>query len=118
MRHILEVHDLQPRRRTLNRRTYLTTIVPAHRKALTRLFVSSHILAVEVLRWGERYRPKIPREWRLCRFCKIAVEDEVHALLLAAFPLGAEISAICTSCTGGFWSDSDIRRTGITLEIC
>ncbi|PBK76378.1 hypothetical protein ARMSODRAFT_223943 [Armillaria solidipes] len=34
-----------------------------------------------VLRWSERYRPRIPREWRLCRFCKIAVEDEIHALL-------------------------------------
>ncbi|KAK0441943.1 hypothetical protein EV421DRAFT_1711229, partial [Armillaria borealis] len=44
-------------------------------------FLSSHVLAVEVLRWSERYRPRIPHEWRLCRFCKIAVEDEIHALL-------------------------------------
>ncbi|KAK0457408.1 uncharacterized protein EV420DRAFT_1309648 [Desarmillaria tabescens] len=63
-------------------------MVPAHRKALTRLFVSSHILAIEVLRWGERYRPKTPREWRLCRFCKIAVEDEAHALLRCTIASG------------------------------
>ncbi|PBK60023.1 hypothetical protein ARMSODRAFT_966407 [Armillaria solidipes] len=41
----------------------------------------SHILAVEVLRWRERYRKFVPRKWRLCRFCAVSVEDEVHALL-------------------------------------
>ncbi|PBK70984.1 hypothetical protein ARMSODRAFT_864056, partial [Armillaria solidipes] len=81
MRYIPGIHGLQPRRKTLARRAYLSVLIPAHRKALTRLFLSSHVLAVEVLRWSERYRPRIPREWRLCRFCKIAVEDEIHALL-------------------------------------
>ncbi|KAK0432096.1 uncharacterized protein EV420DRAFT_1235339, partial [Desarmillaria tabescens] len=52
------------------------------------LFLSSHILAVEVLRWTECYRPKIPREWRLCRFCKVTVEDEVHALLCCTIAPG------------------------------
>ena len=42
---------------------------------------SSHALAVERLRWGERYRAPVPREWRLCRFCRAHVEDEVHALM-------------------------------------
>ncbi|KAK0436712.1 hypothetical protein EV421DRAFT_2086428 [Armillaria borealis] len=43
--------------------------------------MSSHIFAVEVLRWRERYRKFVPRKWRLCRFCRLSVEDEVHALL-------------------------------------
>jgi hypothetical protein len=42
---------------------------------------SSHGLAIERLRWKERYRAPVPREWRLCRICRSQVEDEVHALL-------------------------------------
>ncbi|KAK0447716.1 hypothetical protein EV421DRAFT_1787771 [Armillaria borealis] len=49
--------------------------------AITRLVMSSYIFAVEVLRWRERYRKFVPRKWRLCRFCRLSVEDEVHALL-------------------------------------
>lgn len=56
-------------------------IVPAHRKAFISIMFSSHELAVERLRWKERYRGPVPREWRLCRFCRSSVEDEVHALL-------------------------------------
>ena len=56
-------------------------IIPAHRKAFTSVMFSSHGLAIERLRWGERYRAPVPREWRLCRFCRAHVEDEVHALL-------------------------------------
>ncbi|KAJ7482008.1 hypothetical protein FB451DRAFT_974399, partial [Mycena latifolia] len=37
-------------------RHYLRVPVPAHRKALTRLLLSSHILAIEILRYEERYR--------------------------------------------------------------
>ncbi|KAF9025823.1 hypothetical protein BDZ89DRAFT_922020, partial [Hymenopellis radicata] len=56
---------------------------PDHRRALGRLVASNHRLAVEVLRRGDgqRRRP-VPREWRLCRFCRGCVEDEVHALLV------------------------------------
>ena len=43
--------------------------------------LSSHPLAVERLRYQERYRPVVPHPWRLCRFCRLEVEDEVHALL-------------------------------------
>ncbi|KAJ6518793.1 hypothetical protein C8R45DRAFT_801093, partial [Mycena sanguinolenta] len=64
----------------LKLRHYLRIPVPAHRKALTRLFLSAHRLGIEVLRYGERYRDKTPREWRLCRFCHDAVESEAHAL--------------------------------------
>ena len=63
-------------------RPYLESpIVPAHRKALTSIMFSSHGLAIERLRWAERYRPTVPREWRLCRLCLTQVEDEVHALM-------------------------------------
>jgi hypothetical protein len=62
-------------------RHYLTLSVPAHRKAFTRLILSDHPLAVERLRYRERYRDPVPRPWRVCRFCRVVVEDEVHALL-------------------------------------
>ncbi|KAJ8090731.1 hypothetical protein PM082_018297 [Marasmius tenuissimus] len=40
------------------------------------LFITScHHLAVETLRWS----PNNARENRLCRFCRVAVEDELHA---------------------------------------
>ncbi|KAL1671224.1 hypothetical protein EV122DRAFT_198048, partial [Schizophyllum commune] len=46
------------------------------------LLLSDHALAVEVLRHPDRYRHAVgPREDRLCRMCRAAVEDEVHALL-------------------------------------
>ncbi|KAJ7849832.1 hypothetical protein B0H14DRAFT_2356014, partial [Mycena olivaceomarginata] len=38
-------------------------------------------LGIEVLRYAERYRERTPRNWRLCRFCRRAVESESHALL-------------------------------------
>ena len=56
-------------------------VIPAHRKAFTSILFSTHGLAVERLRWRERYRAPVPREWRLCRFCRASVEDEVHALI-------------------------------------
>ncbi|KAJ7300902.1 hypothetical protein DFH08DRAFT_626633, partial [Mycena albidolilacea] len=46
-------------------RHYLRVPVPAHRKALTRLYLSAHRLSVE----------------RLCRFCLSAVETKSHTLL-------------------------------------
>ncbi|KAJ7197119.1 hypothetical protein C8J57DRAFT_988766, partial [Mycena rebaudengoi] len=45
------------------------------------LTVSDHNLSVERLRYPARYRQAIPRDKRLCRFCLVAVEDEVHAML-------------------------------------
>ncbi|KAJ7456855.1 hypothetical protein B0H11DRAFT_2243748 [Mycena galericulata] len=67
---------------TRRRRHYLTMVmIPAHRKALTRLLLSDHNLSVERLRYPARYRLAIPREERLCRFCRDGVEDEVHSLL-------------------------------------
>ncbi|KAF7355921.1 Reverse transcriptase domain-containing protein [Mycena venus] len=67
---------------TRRRRHYLTMVpIPAHRIALTRLLLGDHNLSVERLRYRVRYRLPIPREERLCRFCRNAVEDEVHATL-------------------------------------
>jgi len=43
--------------------------------------LSTHALAVERLRYQERYRAPVPHAWRLCRFCRVEVEDEVHVLL-------------------------------------
>ncbi|KAJ6558518.1 hypothetical protein DFH09DRAFT_532903 [Mycena vulgaris] len=42
----------------LKMRQYLRVPVPAHRKALTRLYLSSHTLAIEILRYTERYRER------------------------------------------------------------
>ncbi|KAE9406780.1 hypothetical protein BT96DRAFT_791252, partial [Gymnopus androsaceus JB14] len=61
---------------------YLSVIsVPKHRHAFPRFIASCHALSVERVRYAERYRPPIPREWRLCRFCQTGIEDECHALL-------------------------------------
>jgi hypothetical protein len=62
-------------------RLYLRVPVPAHRKALTRILLSSHGLGIEVLRYQEHLRPAVPRHARLCRFCLLDVETEGHALL-------------------------------------
>ncbi|KAJ6512435.1 hypothetical protein C8R45DRAFT_920271 [Mycena sanguinolenta] len=53
---------------------------PEHRKALTKMVLSSHSLAVERRRWKERGKNIVPHQWRLCRFCYIYVEDPVHAM--------------------------------------
>ncbi|KAJ7453207.1 hypothetical protein FB451DRAFT_955944, partial [Mycena latifolia] len=44
------------------------------------LYLGDHNLSVERLRYPARYRDAVPREFRLCRLCRGAVEDEVHAL--------------------------------------
>lgn len=70
----------------MNSRHYLHVRVPAHRKAITRLLVSDHNLSIERVRYALRYREAIPREWRLCGFCRDAVEDETHALMICQAP--------------------------------
>lgn len=59
-----------PKQITLHLRHYLKIPNATHRKSLTRLILSCHPLALERLRHTEHRRPKIPREKRLCRFCK------------------------------------------------
>ncbi|KAJ7753596.1 hypothetical protein DFH07DRAFT_718271, partial [Mycena maculata] len=41
-----------------------------------------HALAMERVRWSERYKSEVPRRWRLCRFCKDHSEDVIHALFV------------------------------------
>lgn len=63
-------------------RNYMTLGCPDSRRAMTRLLFSDHKLAVEMLRRSDGHRrPRIPRQWRLCRFCTEAIETEVHAIL-------------------------------------
>ncbi|KZV85270.1 hypothetical protein EXIGLDRAFT_595852, partial [Exidia glandulosa HHB12029] len=62
-------------------RPYLGIRNGQHRESLTHLLLSTHTLAVERLRWVERYRLKVPFAERLCRFCLTAVETPEHALL-------------------------------------
>ncbi|KAL0577797.1 hypothetical protein V5O48_004198, partial [Marasmius crinis-equi] len=61
---------------------YLTVPTIDHRKSLTRLVTSSHRLAVEILRWStpSTQNLAVPRESRICRFCRREVEDEFHAV--------------------------------------
>ncbi|KAJ7495278.1 hypothetical protein FB451DRAFT_1020108 [Mycena latifolia] len=57
---------------------------------MTGLLLGDHNLSVERLRYPARYRDTVPREHRLCRFCRAAVEDEVHAL----FDCGADFRLV------------------------
>ncbi|KAJ7472894.1 hypothetical protein B0H11DRAFT_1729296 [Mycena galericulata] len=53
-----------------------------HREALTSLLLSTHLLAVENLRWGNHDLQREPdRSRQVCRFCKLKVETPEHALL-------------------------------------
>ncbi|KAJ6461898.1 hypothetical protein C8R47DRAFT_993339 [Mycena vitilis] len=78
------LEDEAPRKITVILRHYLELVVNSrHRKALTRLLVSQHPLAVERMRYKQRYhRVMVPRELRLCRFGCREVETVEHGLLL------------------------------------
>jgi hypothetical protein len=52
--------------------------VADHRKALTRLLLSDHGLALEQMQRGYVY---IPFDQRLCRLCENCIESPEHALL-------------------------------------
>jgi hypothetical protein len=67
-------------KKSLEFRHYLRIKQPEHRKALTKLILSSHSLAIERRRWRERGKNIVPEQWRLCRFCYVYIEDPAHAL--------------------------------------
>ncbi|KAF5377477.1 hypothetical protein D9615_005367 [Tricholomella constricta] len=69
-------HDATQRRM----QPYLKIPDPQHRHALTRLLLSDHLLAVEQLRCHRFSRGRIEQHHRLCCFCHLAIEDEVHTL--------------------------------------
>ncbi|KAJ7723253.1 hypothetical protein B0H16DRAFT_1334262 [Mycena metata] len=67
-------------KKSLDFRHYLRVKTGDHRRALTRMILSGHSLAIERRRWKERRKKIVPREWRLCRFCYAYVEDPAHAM--------------------------------------
>ncbi|KAJ7208110.1 hypothetical protein C8J57DRAFT_983667, partial [Mycena rebaudengoi] len=63
-------------------RHYLGMVrVKKHREAITFLLLSTHLLAVEVLRYVDHAYAPMPRAERLCRMCKDEVETPEHALI-------------------------------------
>jgi hypothetical protein len=67
-------------------RHYLVMVkTQKHREALTSLLLSTHLLAVEILRYVDHALPKVPRAERVCRFCKTEVETPEHALITCVF---------------------------------
>jgi hypothetical protein len=83
-------------KKTLEFRHYLRIKVPEHRRALTRMILSSHSLAVERRRWKERRTPVVPKEWRLCRFCYVHIVGPAHALFICNNPDLVELRRIFT----------------------
>ncbi|KAJ7043750.1 hypothetical protein C8F04DRAFT_943778, partial [Mycena alexandri] len=74
--------DEVPKKITVVLRHYLQLVTNSnHRKAITRLLVSQHPLAIERMRYKQRYhRVEVPRHQRLCRFGCREVETVEHAL--------------------------------------
>ncbi|KAJ7648472.1 hypothetical protein B0H17DRAFT_1215616 [Mycena rosella] len=79
-------------KKSLDFRHYLRVKTADHRRALTRIVLSSHSLAVERRQWTERGKSIVPREWRLCRFCQESVEDPAHAMFMCNHP---ELMQVC-----------------------
>ncbi|KAJ7117260.1 hypothetical protein C8R43DRAFT_902130 [Mycena crocata] len=63
-------------------RAYLRVRNSKHRLALTHAVLSGHSLAMERMRWAERYKDQVPKKWRLCRFCRDHLEDAIHAMFM------------------------------------
>ncbi len=63
-------------------RHYLTLVkTQKHKEAITLVLLSTHLLAVEVLRYVDHVHQPVPRSERLCRFCKRKVETPEHAMI-------------------------------------
>jgi hypothetical protein len=74
--------DEGPAQVTSIMRHYLSMVkTQKHREALTSLLLSTHLLAVEVLRYVDHAYAPVPREDRLCRLCRKDVETPEHALI-------------------------------------
>ncbi|KAF8059047.1 hypothetical protein FPV67DRAFT_1521050 [Lyophyllum atratum] len=90
-------------------RHYLRVKAPSHRKALTHLVLSCHELAIERLRWSERRREPVPRQFRVCRFCKDGLEDAVHAVITC--PHGPLVIL-----RQEFWTQVDVSLPGFRAK--
>jgi hypothetical protein len=67
---------------TLFLRHYLSMVTTqSHREALTSIMLSTHLLALERLRYVDHAHQRVPRQQRICRFCMAAVESPEHALI-------------------------------------
>ena len=73
-------------KKSLDFRHYLRIASPEHRRALTKMVLSSHSLAIERRRWTERGKKIVPQQWRLCRFCYAYIEDPAHAMFVCQNP--------------------------------
>ncbi|KAJ7488626.1 hypothetical protein B0H11DRAFT_1696547, partial [Mycena galericulata] len=66
-----------------------------HRKALTRLLVSQHPLAVERMRYKQRgHRTNVQRDDRRCRFGCNCVETAEHAMFFCKGPVNSELETL------------------------
>ncbi|KAJ7223560.1 hypothetical protein GGX14DRAFT_532178 [Mycena pura] len=52
-----------------------------HQEAITSIKLSTHLLALEILRYVNHGNQPVPRSDRLCRFCRKEVESPEHALI-------------------------------------
>ena len=74
--------DKPPTQVTSCMRHYLTMVkTQTHREAITSVLLSTHLLAVEVLRYVDHAHKPVPRSDRLCRLCEKEVETPEHALI-------------------------------------
>jgi hypothetical protein len=74
--------DKGPAQVTSCMRHYLTIVeTQKHREAITSVLHSTHLLAVEVLRYVDYTHQPVSRSERVCRFCRREVETPEHALI-------------------------------------
>ncbi|KAJ7454636.1 hypothetical protein B0H11DRAFT_1654427, partial [Mycena galericulata] len=74
--------DMPAAQKTLFMRHYLYMVkTQTHREALTSIMLSTHLLALERLRYVDHEHQSVPRDERLCRLCLGAVESPEHALV-------------------------------------
>jgi hypothetical protein len=103
--------DKPPVPQTLRLQHYLSMVkTQKHREAITSLLLSTHLLAVEILRYGDHlHKREDDRSRRVCRFCKSEVETPEHALL--ACEASVEVKSLRTAFLERLFSDAPILRS-------
>ncbi|KAJ6498557.1 hypothetical protein C8R47DRAFT_1260392 [Mycena vitilis] len=110
--------DKPPAAQTIRMRHYLTMVkTQKHREALTSLLLSTHLLAVEILRYGDHeHKREDDLSRRVCRFCKSEVETPEHALL--ACDASAEVKSLREVFMAQLFSDiPTLRRRMDELDL-